>query len=90
MIASFFVIKPEELGDFYYNLRRNVLALVHYGFSREEVYLMPAGEVIDYVKIINDNYKKEQEMIAAANAQTEIDNSQDVRMAGNTVPGNFF
>lgn len=90
LIKNFFVISPDELDQFYYDIRRNVLALVHYGFSREEVYFMPAGEVIDYVKIINDEKQKEREEIAALQAQNNVDNKSDINMAGNTLPGSIL
>lgn len=52
---------------------------------------MPAGEVIDYVKIISDERQKELEQIEIAKAQEAANNSSDdVNMAGNTLPGNVL
>lgn len=52
---------------------------------------MPAGEVIDYIKIINDERRKEQEAINAEIAEKQATNNvHDVSMAGNTVPGSLF
>ena len=71
-------------------MRKNVLYLVRYGFTREEVYFMPAGEVIDYIKIINDDIRQENEEIALARMERESSNSgEEYNMAGNTIPGLF-
>lgn len=37
------------------------MALVHYGFSREEVYWMPIGELEDYILLLNQQQEEEQE-----------------------------
>ena len=51
---------------------------------------MPAGEVIDYIKIINDDIKQEQEEISLARMASESnDSKENYNMAGNTVPGLF-
>jgi len=57
------------------------MALVHYGFSREELYYMPLTEFLDYIKILND------ETIAATNTNNtnQSNNENDVKMAGNTI-----
>lgn len=85
LIKNFFVISEDQYQDYIYGVRRNVLYLVHYGFSREEVYFMPIGEMLDYVKIINNDNKMEQERIEAAERQSETaKNFNDVKMAGNS------
>lgn len=43
------------------NIRHNTLALVHYGFSREEVLWMPMSEVFDYIQLINKQIEEETE-----------------------------
>lgn len=35
------------------------MALVHYGFSREEVMWMPVTEMNDYILLINEQIEKE-------------------------------
>ena len=41
-------------------IRHNVLALVHYGFSRMDCYNMPVGEFEDYIKLINKQIEDEK------------------------------
>ena len=33
--------------------------MVHYGFTREEVYFMPITELQDYIKILNEQHEEE-------------------------------
>jgi len=85
-IRNFFVISPENVNDYIVSIRKNILDLVHYGFSREEVYFMPAGEVMDYIKIINDRIDREEEQ----RKNNEMNSSKkpitpDFQMAGNTL-----
>lgn len=85
LIENFFVINEEQYQDYIYGVRKNVLYLVHYGFSREEVYFMPIGEMLDYIKIINNDNKMEQERVEAMERKTETaSNFNDVKMAGNS------
>lgn len=66
----------------------NILVLVKHGFSREEVYFMPIGEMLDYIKLIS-RIKKEEEMeMLKANNQSSF-NESEMHYAGNTVPGMF-
>lgn len=66
----------------------NILVLVKHGFSREEVYFMPIGEMLDYIKLIS-RIKKEEEMeMLKANNQSSF-NETEMHYAGNTVPGMF-
>lgn len=85
LIRNFFVISQDQYQDYIYGVRKNVLYLVHYGFSREEVYYMPIGEMLDYIKIINeDNHHSEIEM--EQNEQTSSQKSiNDVKMAGTVI-----
>lgn len=50
---------------------------------------MPIGEYLDYINILNEEYEASKtEMDAAENG---IENKiQDIKMAGNTLPKNFF
>lgn len=85
LIVSFFVIKGEELDKYLYYTRKNVLSLVHYGFSREELYYMPLTEFMDYIKILND-----EKIEITDNAPGKYDsNNDEIKMAGNTLT-NFF
>jgi hypothetical protein len=81
LIKTFFVINEEEYAEYTYITRKNIMALVHYGFSREELYYMPLTEFLDYIKILND------ETIAATNTNNtnQSSNENDVKMAGNTI-----
>lgn len=89
LTASFFVISEEQLEEYNLGVRKNVLHLVHYGFSREEVYFMPLGEMIDYIKLINHEIEEEEEYYRLKNTPGSS-SENDVKMAGNSLPGNFF
>jgi hypothetical protein len=56
-IGTFFAFPKEHINE----IRWNALQLIHYGFSRDEVYFMPITEVQDYIKIINQTYEEEEE-----------------------------
>lgn len=46
---------------------------------------MPIGEMLDYIKIINNDNKMEQERVEAMERKTEAaSNFNDVKMAGNS------
>lgn len=47
-------------------IRHNTMALVHYGFSREEALWMPLPEVQDYVLLINQQIEEENEQVSAS------------------------
>lgn len=83
LTKSFFVISKEELEQYLYATRKNVLTLVHYGFTREELYYMPLTEYMDYIKILNDETPEEEQTESAVSK--EIDKYNDIKMAGNTV-----
>ena len=36
------------------------MSLIHYGFSREEVYWMPIEELNDYITLLNQQVEKEK------------------------------
>lgn len=52
-------------------IRHNTMALVHYGFSREEALWMPLPEVQDYVLLINQQIEEENEQIASGRSMAE-------------------
>ena len=89
LIKAFFVINEEEVEDWIYTTRVNTLALVKQGFTRDEIYFMPINEMQDYVKIINDSYEKEQYEIDKQKNNT-ASTINDLKMAGNSLPGGFF
>lgn len=66
----------------------NILVLVKYGFSREEVYFMPIGEMLDYIKLISRIKREEDMELSRANNQPSF-NETEMHYAGNTVPGMF-
>lgn len=83
---TFFVIKGEDLEKYLYCTRKNVLTLIHYGFSREELYYMPLTEFMDYIKILND---EKVEMESNTGEEKYDSNNDKIKMAGNTLK-NFF
>ena len=85
MIETFFVIDDDP--EYLYITRKNILSLVHYGFSREEIYFMPITEFISYIKLINEErIEVEKETQSNTNNSDKIN---DIKMAGNTV-SRFF
>lgn len=56
-IRTFFVYPREHINE----IRWNALQLIHYGFTRDEVYFMPINELQDYIKIINQTIEEEEE-----------------------------
>ena len=75
------------MPEYFAGVRRNVLELVHYGFTREECYFMPISEMIDYINILNRQREQEAESIAKTSSTVE---EKDISMAGNTLPGKLF
>ena len=88
---TFFVISEEEMEDLYKRLRINTLTLVKQGFTREEIFYMPLTEIQDYIRILNNNIEEEQNEIDRMKAENSSSNNiNDLKMAGNTMPGNMF
>ena len=88
---TFFVISEEEMEDWYKRLRINTLTLVKQGFTREEIFYMPLTEIQDYIRILNNNIEEEQNEIDRMKAENSSSNNiNDLKMAGNTMPGNMF
>lgn len=85
---TFFVINKAESPEYVYNTRSNVLALVKYGFSREEIYSMPLSEMIEYIQIIHESSKNSEMPVISRNEELEALNG--IKMAGNTVSGQYF
>lgn len=77
--------------DWYKRLRINTLTLVKQGFTREEIFYMPLTEIQDYIRILNNNIEEEQNEIDRMKAESGSSNNiNDLKMAGNTMPGNMF
>ena len=88
---TFFVISEEEMKDWYKRLRTNTLTLVKQGFTREEIFYMPLTEIQDYIRILNNNIEEEQNEIDRMKTESNSSNNvNDLKMAGNTMPGNMF
>ena len=88
---TFFVISEEEMKDWCKRLRINTLTLVKQGFTREEIFYMPLTEIQDYIRILNNNIEEEQNEIDRMKAESNSSNNvNDLKMAGNTMPGNMF
>ena len=88
---TFFVISEEEVVDWYKRLRINTLTLVKQGFTREEIFYIPLTEIQDYIRILNNNIEEEQNEIDRMKAESNSSNNvNDLKMAGNTMPGNMF
>ena len=77
--------------DWYKRLRINTLTLVKQGFTREEIFYIPLTEIQDYIRILNNNIEEEQNEIDRMKAESNSSNNvNDLKMAGNTMPGNMF
>ena len=77
--------------DWYKRLRINTLTLVKQGFTREEIFYMPLTEMQDYIRILNNNIEEEQNEIDRMKVESGSSNNiNDLKMAGNTMPGNMF
>ena len=87
----FFVISEDEMEDWYKRLRINTLTLVKQGFTREEIFYIPLTEIQDYIRILNNNIEEEQNEIDRMKTESNSSNNvNDLKMAGNTMPGNMF
>lgn len=79
------------MEDWYKRLRINTLTLVKQGFTREEIFYIPLTEIQDYIRILNNNIEEEQNEIDRMKAESNSSNNvNDLKMAGNTMPGNMF
>ena len=79
------------MEDWYKRLRVNTLTLVKQGFTREEIFYIPLTEMQDYIRILNNNIEEEQNEIDRMKAESNSSNNvNDLKMAGNTMPGNMF
>ena len=79
------------MEDWYKRLRINTLTLVKQGFTREEIFYIPLTEIQDYIRILNNNIEEEQNEIDKMKAESNSSNNvNDLKMAGNTMPGNMF
>jgi len=82
LIKSFFVIKPDDCERYIYTVRTKVLDLVHYGFTREEIYFMPLSELIDYIEILNDRHKDN----IVPQVEDKGDDLNNLKMMADVVP----
>ena len=79
------------MEDWYKRLRINTLTLVKQGFTREEIFYIPLTEIQDYIRILNNNIEEEQNEIDRMKTENNSSNNvNDLKMAGNTMPGNMF
>lgn len=79
------------MEDWYKRLRVNTLTLVKQGFTREEIFYIPLTEIQDYIRILNNNIEEEQNEIDRMKVESSSSNNvNDLKMAGNTMPGNMF
>ena len=51
---------------------------------------MPLGEMIDYIKIINQEIEEEEAVNKQVLLNKQSSSDEDVKMAGNSLPGSFF
>lgn len=84
LTKTFFVISPEEAEAWTTSTRKNIMALIKQGFTREELYYMPWGEVQDYIRLLNSQIERENAAISSA---ANTPSSPEVSMAGNSMPG---
>ena len=79
------------MEDWYKRLRINTLTLVKQGFTRGEIFYVPLTEIQDYIRILNNNIEEEQNEIDRMKIESNSSNNvNDLKMAGNTMPGNMF
>ena len=79
------------MEDWYKRLRINTLTLVKQGYTREEIFYIPLTEIQDYIRILNNNIEEEQNEIDRMKTESNSSNNvNDLKMAGNTMPGNMF
>ena len=79
------------MKDWYKRLRINTLTLVKQGFTRDEIFYIPLTEIQDYIRILNNNIEEEQNEIDRMKVESNSSNNvNDLKMAGNTMPGNMF
>lgn len=64
LLPTFFALDSGNLRL----IRHNVMALVHYGFSREEALWMPIPELHDYIQLINEQVEEENEQMMSSQA----------------------
>ena len=79
------------MEDWYKRLRINTLTLVKQGFTREEIFYLNRTGIQYYIRILNNNIEEEQNEIDRMKAESNSSNNvNDLKMAGNTMPGNMF
>ena len=82
---NFFVIDSVEREQWFESLRYNTLFLVKQGFSREEIFYMPLTEIMDYLKILNEQNEREiEEINNYSKEQSTESNINDIKMLGNS------
>lgn len=58
------------------------MQMVHYGFSRDEVYFMPISELNDYIKLLNQSIEEEEERQREIMSQNTSSTSQEPLTSG--------
>ena len=71
---TFFAFPSGHINE----IRWNALQLIHYGFSRDEVYFMPITELQDYIKMINQTYEEEEEARRTAMAASSTSSKEGI------------
>lgn len=56
--------------------------MVHYGFSRDEVYFMPISELNDYIKLLNQSIEEEDERNRELMNQSQQSSSSEPLTSG--------
>lgn len=57
--------------------------MVHYGFTREEVYLMPISEMYDYIALINKQVEEDNQRMKEASRGSNSDPKTIGQIANN-------
>lgn len=57
--------------------------MVHYGFTREEVYFMPVSEMYDYIELINKQVEEENQRMKDSSMGTSSDPKTIGQVANN-------
>lgn len=58
--------------------------MIHYGFTREEVYFMPVSEMYDYIELINKQVEEENQRMRESSSGTSNDPKTIGQIANNS------
>lgn len=77
---SFFAFNPNNIR----NLRFNIFYLIDWGFDYQSLRDMPLDEFYEYITLLNDHRKKENDI---KNNQNSSSLNNEPRMVSDNIPG---